>query len=335
MKQPSLGYAYVDTRIRVMGTHLISRPTYQKLLGMRLSELTLFLENQSYRKEIDELAPYHKGVDLIEYALAKNLANTFSRIKEFLSGKGRTMIEAYLGRFDAWNIKVVIRGLYAGAKPEEILRDIIPVGKYNKEFFVKLLSEAESIEDIPEILKGTAYRDAVSVAMPSYIKNHSLSPIEDAIDKAYFEWAIGVASKELRDILSIEADIANLMALLRLKKIGMPAREEIFIKGGKNFTPAQLENMSKLDYLEIVDKVQEALQIKPVKQGGQLRELHIKLNSALMSFARGMLFDYKVGIKPILGYIAAKKIETDNLRVLVRGKNAGLPSEKILEQMVI
>ena len=108
MSSPGLSYAYVDTRIRAMKGRLIPFSEYSRLVGMTLAEITHFLEDREYRKEIDELAPHYRGVDLVEYALAKNLASTFKHITHLVSGKGRIIVEAYLGKFDILNIKAII-----------------------------------------------------------------------------------------------------------------------------------------------------------------------------------------------------------------------------------
>lgn len=335
MGQPNLSYAYVDTRIKAMKSRLISPSDYSRLLGMELPEITLFIEDRGYRKEIDELAPYHTGADLIEYALAQNLASTFHRIVGFVSGEGRALVEAYLGRFDALNIKEVMRGIYAGANKDKILSDIIPVGKYGKAFFSGMLSKAGSVEEAADMLRGTEYYDAAMGAMQEYKETHSLSPIEDALDRAYFSTALASANGDLAGILKMEADICNIMVLLRLKRAGMPVDKRVFIGGAANFTPDRLESISNRGKGEIIGLSARALHVPALSPEEPLHEVHAKLNRVLMASTKKMLFEYKPTIRPVLGYIAAKKIEVDNLRILARGKSAHMPSEKIAEQMII
>ena len=65
-----------------MKSKLLQEEDYQKLLKMKLPEIIKFLEETEYKKSIDELALSLRGLDLIEAALNKSLAEFFNKIRQ-------------------------------------------------------------------------------------------------------------------------------------------------------------------------------------------------------------------------------------------------------------
>ena len=65
-------YPYTYVRTNVMRTLLLKKEDYHKLLKMTFSEITRFLQDSVYKKEIDSLATQYSGADLLEIALNAN-----------------------------------------------------------------------------------------------------------------------------------------------------------------------------------------------------------------------------------------------------------------------
>ena len=74
-------YPYTYVRSNVMKSLLLKKEDYHKLLKMSLPEITRYLQESEYKREIDELAGRFKGIDLIELAINKNLVNCFNKLK--------------------------------------------------------------------------------------------------------------------------------------------------------------------------------------------------------------------------------------------------------------
>ena len=89
-------YVYVCTRMRVRKSKLIPREDYLRLLNMGLPEITRFIEETEYKKEIDELATSFHGIDLIEIALSWNLAKEYQNIQKITPGTLKDLTRAYL-----------------------------------------------------------------------------------------------------------------------------------------------------------------------------------------------------------------------------------------------
>ncbi|MFW6320444.1 MAG: V-type ATPase subunit, partial [Halohasta sp.] len=138
---------YVNGRVRARRAALFSDDEYRKLVRMSPSEIARYMEESEYEREINELGTRHSGVDLIEYALNRNLAKHFEDLLGFANGQLYELIARYLRKFDAWNVKTVIRGIYVDAEPEAIESDLIRAGELDDKLIGRLL-EAGSIEDV-------------------------------------------------------------------------------------------------------------------------------------------------------------------------------------------
>ena len=83
MTGKGFGYSYTNTRVRVMKSKLIDSSEYSKLMKMSLDQIARYLQETEYKKEIDEMGTTYEEANLIEYALNRNLANSFKKILDF------------------------------------------------------------------------------------------------------------------------------------------------------------------------------------------------------------------------------------------------------------
>src|SRR3989344_8045105 len=121
-------YPYTYARISAMKSKLIRKEDYQKILKMKQNEIAKYLQETEYKKEIDEMAILHKGIEKIEMGLNRNLSRAFLKLKRISDGNLRLLVDAYLRRKDVENLKTIFRGKYTKTKNEEIQSMLIPVG---------------------------------------------------------------------------------------------------------------------------------------------------------------------------------------------------------------
>ena len=329
------GYAYVTTRIKAMKSLLLPRDSYPKLMKMSLSEVIRFLEDHDYQREIDELAVRYTGINLIEYALMRNMSGTFTKVLKLSVGSIRPLLGAYLKRWDIWNIKTLIRGKYAHAPEMEILANLVPAGEYDEEFFKAIITKTTTVEDVIEAFRATEYYAPLTQALPSYQATNNLAQMEDALDRFYFSMISGIAEGKLALYIALETDTLNILMLLRMKNIDAPTTPEMFLGNGKKFSRDDLVKLSQLDYPAIIDEVNHKHPSAGITPEDDLATISSRLNRARKLQAKKLLIVYRMNIDPILGYLTAKKIEVDNLRVITRGKHAGLPEELMERQLII
>jgi len=120
-------YPYTYVRVATMKAKLLNRDDYNKLLKMSFAEITKFLQDSEYKKEINELAMELSGADLLEAALNKNLISSFNKLLRISPDELDLLINAHLRRYDYYNIKSILRGKFANLSNEAIKKMLIPI----------------------------------------------------------------------------------------------------------------------------------------------------------------------------------------------------------------
>ena len=297
----STGYPYTNTRVRVMKSRLLKKEDYHKLMKMSLDEIARFLGETEYKREIDELGAKYSGINLIEYGLSKNLENTFSRILKFAIGISKDQVKLYLTKWDLWNVKMILRGKFAGESNEEIINGFVVAGNLEGDFLKNIVEKAQTVEEAVGMLNRTPYY--------SILRDNKggLSKLEDELDKFYYANVLGNAEDELQNYIEKEIDTINTLNKLRAEKTEVKME---LIPGGGNKALA-------------------------VPETDDATEKRVALRRALVLEAMGMTHEFKRNIRPVLGYFVAKENEVRNLRILTRGKHSELPMELIEKQLVV
>lgn len=293
------GYTYTNTRVKAMKAKLIKKEDFQKFLKMSVSEIARYLQETEYNREITELAPKFSGANLIEYALNKNLENTFAKILNFALQEAKNEIKLYLKRYDIVNIKTILRGKSSNVSNEHIINQLTATGELSRGFLERVIKESSNPDKVIENLKQTEYYLILKK------NSNDLSKLEDELDKSYYITTLEKAGKELKEYIQMEIAVKNTLNKLRAKKSGIKID---IIPGGKKL---------KIPYQE--DSIEARVFMKKF-----LTEKGIK-----------MVHEVKRNIKPVLGYFVTKENEINNIRILVRGKHSGLIEEQIQKQLVI
>ena len=337
---------YVTARVRSRRAALFSDDDYRKLVRMGPAEIARFMEESEYEREINALGARHSGVDLIEYALNRNLAKHFNDLLAWADGRLYDLIARYLRKFDAWNVKTVLRGIYSGADREDVETDLIRAGELDERLLDRLL-DAGSIEEVIDLLDRTMFADPLREAFDDYEANGVLVPLENAVDRTFYEQlleelVVGEATQTYREFLEAEIDFRNARNALRLARSGAdvdPA--EYFIEGGRLFSAGELNALaSNVDELVAAirestygDDLDEAL--TEFEEADSLISFERALDAALLEYSDKLGFVHPLSVAPVISYILAKEREVDNIRAIARGREAGLSEEEIEEELVI
>ncbi|WP_254272434.1 V-type ATP synthase subunit C [Haloarcula marina] len=346
----SSNYEYVIARVRSRRASLFDDDDYRKLVRMGTGEIARFMEETEYETEMNALGSRYSGVDLVEYALNRNLAKHFEDLLKWSEGALYDYIARYLRKFDVWNVKTIIRGLYAGSDATEVEDDLIRAGEFGEQRLDQLLN-AGSIEEVVERLDDTIFGDVLADAYEVYEAENVLVPLENAVDRAFYETLLdGLPSNPEIDsptglyveFLQAEVDFRNLRNALRLARSGAdmdPA--EYYISGGKLFDEQSLAQLTaNVDGL--VAAVRESTYgddldaaLNALEDAENLIEFERALDAALLEYADKLSNRYPLSVCPVLSYILAKEREVDNIRAIARGREAGLEPDEIEQELVI
>jgi V/A-type H+-transporting ATPase subunit C len=337
---------YVTARVRARRGVLFGDDEYGKLVRMEPSEIARYMEESEYEREINELGSRHSGVDLIEYSLNRNLARHFDALLGFAEGQLYDLIARYLRKFDAWNAKTVLRGVYTDSSRETIETDLIRAGEFDDALLGRLL-DAGTVEDVVTALDETIFGDAVAAAFEDFQETDTLVPLENAIDRAFYEQLLGdlpsgEAVELYREFLEAEIDFRNARNALRLARSGADIDPgSYFIDGGRLFSASEMttlvantdELVTRIRESTYGDQLSEALD--ELEAADSLIDFERALEAALLQYSRRLGNVYPLSISPVVAYILMKEREVTNIRAIARGREAGLSETAIEQELVI
>ena len=340
-------YAYTVARVKAKKSALLKEDAYSKMLMMSLPEISRFISESGYQKEITELTGKYSGVDLIEHATYANMANLFKGILNSSEGELKDMIAADLERWDAWNLKVILRGKSFGLDVEQMKEDLVPAGRLGLAQLETLIGYGSE----EEILQ--AYGKFVELAIPqsvltAYGEEKNLAVIEDYLDKAYYERLllnVDPSSRPKRlfqDFIRNEIDITNLETILKLKKEGITGDVILgyYIPGGAQIDKklaTQLANADSvsamandLAQLDFYDDIKDALD-----DSKSLKDIVAALTKYHRKQAKTFTHLYPLSVIPVIDFMIHKETEVNNIRIIARGIESGLDKEIIKGLLVV
>jgi V/A-type H+-transporting ATPase subunit C len=347
-REGTANYEYVTARVRSRRASLFGADDYRKLVRMGPGEIARFMEESEYETEMNALGARFSGVDLIEYTLNRNLAKHFEDLLSWADGQLYDYIARYLRKFDAWNVKTVFRGIYSEASQADVEDDLIAAGEFSEAFLAELVN-ASSIEEVVELLGGTIFGKPVENAYEIYEQEGVLVPLENAVDRAYYADLLANLPAEPNraeelyiEFLRAEIDFRNLRNVLRIARSGTdldPA--EFYIQGGQLFDPAELRGLASTPD-ELVARVRESTYgdeldaaLGELADADDLIAFEHALDAALLEYSDTLSNRYPLSVCPVLAYVLAKERETDNIRAIARGREAGLEADEIERELVI
>ncbi|MBO7205184.1 MAG: V-type ATPase subunit, partial [Candidatus Methanomethylophilaceae archaeon] len=252
-----------------------------------------------------------------------------------------------LERWDAWNLKVILRGKSFGLDVEQMKEDLVPAGRLGLAQLETLIGYGSE----EEILQ--AYGKFVELAIPqsvltAYGEEKNLAVIEDYLDKAYYERLllnVDPSSRPKRlfqDFIRNEIDITNLETILKLKKEGITGDVILgyYIPGGAQIdkklatqlanadsVSAMANDLAQLDFYEdIKDALDDSKSLKDIVAA--LTKYHRKQ-------ARTFTHLYPLSVIPVIDFMIHKETEVNNIRIIARGIESGLDKEIIKGLLVV
>jgi V/A-type H+-transporting ATPase subunit C len=188
-------------------------------------------------------------------------------------------------------------------------------------------------------------------ALAAVAEDGRLSDYEDALDRHYFRNALAALKgtradvRFLKGLLSAEIDHRNILNVLEAEAVGfsndlivdmlipggriVPKRAfSTIATGGKDAMLGLLRTASRFD----ATMFEEALARS--EQEHSLDAVVTFLKERELKMMARMSFLHPVSALPVIHYVAAKVQEVNDLRLIVRGRLAGLPTD-VLEAHVL
>jgi V/A-type H+/Na+-transporting ATPase subunit C len=342
-------YPYAVARVQAKRAKLIPRSEYEKLLKMDVSEITRYIEESTYKTEVDELSSRFKGLDLLEAALAINEERTYRDIRAMVDGDGGALLNLFLARHEVQNMKTILRGKHAKASRDELVKELLLEDLDTYNLYTPLLhDDVQSMEDIIAAMErsrggGSDYAALLRDVPPG----SSLSAYEDALDKAYYARVLKAAEDspargaiQFGAAMRLEIDARNLLNAARWVASGQTGDFQAHVvPGGRHLKVADVIALSRSGSLDaFADVLKDNEWGAAVSEGldqarkeGRLAPLQSAIQRHLSVEMDRLSHANPLSIVPILLFLVNKHREVTTLRALARGRAAGLSEERLRE----
>lgn len=339
-------YPYTYARVSFMRSFLLKKDDYAKLMKMNVNEIISYLGGSQYRKEIDELAIRFQGVQLMELALNRNLANTWAKLKQISKPSFRILVSAYLLRADIWNIKAIIRAKYTNLGQEQLKAMLSPVGFLD----AKMLEELVKKESVDGILKGVGIIDYgyFANALESFRNSKSLSEIENALDMFYYSAMDGFCrrlrgkGRHFREFLENELETTAILNILRLKRANTPGKDIahfiVMPASSKDLFRMMIDAPTAADAAKLLEESRfKPLVEKGIREfaaSGSLVTLELDLSKSMLQHSVLMIHQHPLSVDFLLGFMFAKELEVRNLRLILKARQLGIGEDFVSQQVI-
>lgn len=336
---------YVNARVHGMSSRLITTHGFERLIAQpSLDGLITELEKTPYRQEIVEARILHTGISCIEYALRKNLMQTYLKIFALVDGeKSARYITIFLKKWDIQNIKTIIRGKNIQTTNEVISGCLIPAGTIDETTLIELVKQPD-VRAVVDLMATWEIEYAVPLTqhIGEFFEQNKIGTLEFALDEYYF----GSSLKELkgkrqddrvvRDLIGTEIDIRNIKTALTMIRDSVSADDAspFLLNGGKEISTDVILEMIRAKKIPVAIRLLEPtsyrfLQSVPDIEAaqGKISVLEKELDRFLIRKGIAMFRGDPLSFTIVIGYLWAKLNEVTNIRVIARCREAGMPDE--------
>ena len=339
-------YAASSTRAKSRKSGLIDLVRMKQLLKQDANAISASIADAGYRADLDLYASRLNGAELVEAALSHNLDRDLAEVLHFCTGAVRDQVAIYALRFEYANAKTVLRAVHSGADYEVLRTEILPEENSSNRKWLDIASRSKNLVEAINLMGSSPWGKTLA-KLP---EGANLQQMEDALDAAYYADALKSVSQPgsdftLKRYLRCEIDHKNLINILRSIRQGIDSEGiiQIMIPGGRSISKETLRAMARettgIGAVETLTKKSQGfdseglMQATEASHGGSLDPVIQLLAKKRDALLYSMSHRSPVSVLPVVHYIESKTHEVQNLRLLVRGKAAGLSNEAIEEHM--
>jgi V/A-type H+-transporting ATPase subunit C len=363
-------FDYGNARLRAMKSRLLSRRALEALAEARsVDGLIAALTETDYRVAVEAALVRLSGMECLSEALRNHLVATVGKAGRLFTGSAGELASLALGRYDLHNVKAVLRGLVRQSPANEILAAALPIGTLSTTDLAELARAPNASAAIDllatwrvplarPLLELRASPHAALRRGPGLGVGPDLFEMELALDRWYLRTALHAArraeeaGRALYEALKLEADVADILIVLRLagaaeaesllrQRFGSDDVAPLLVGPGnipqtvlsssarRNSVPAAVEALSSTPYHALLAGVIDA------RNGdARLSLFERALRRRQLDHAAACLAADALGIGVLVGYLALKTNEVSNVRAIAQGIALGEKADRIRSELM-
>jgi V/A-type H+-transporting ATPase subunit C len=350
-------YASALGRFKALQPTLLPKEAFGPLVQARdLTDLFKLLEPTVYGAELAQAGATTRGPALFEVAINRVLVRRLRLVQEAAPFAGKSLVRAYLRRWDIENISLILSAKAEGRSVAETESQLVSpreapaglvAGPLTLDDLRQLLAQP-TLEGVVNQLVKHGYGGTLLPLLESYARSHDIFPLLTALQKEYYrqilenakffqgdEWVI-------REFVRSEVDAKNVLLLLKGKDGNLPvdAVLERFLDGGTiaRDRVGELYNVRSVgDLVAELEPRFPALAegLPPYQETRSLVPFEIALVRERVIRELKRLRSFPLSICILFGFLLLSEMERGDLRRIVYGKLYGVGNDEIQRSLIV
>jgi len=343
---PGVKYAFISAYLKGQEARLVTPAHIDSLLtAPSMQDALATVRETDVGSYLEELPV--RTFDYLDECLWRYLAQRFAYIEwlKLVPQDVLKMLRAYTMKYDIFNIKAALQSIWAAKKAR-----MIPVGRIHNNGLLDELSNAESVDDIIQLLVKCKLGDYIPALEQHKTDEAAKSKllVQARLDGEYYKNLLDTARRVKDGHLLFRAigliiDLANLQIASRaiIEGIGLQVTE-LTIAGGNELTdeaikellslkmadmPARLGNTKYSDVAKEIlvsyDRTKNITAVDEIIDKHKFRMLKEMLALRLLSPT------------VMAWYLILKEVEIRNLRLVLKAIVDGVPVQEIKDYLVL
>ncbi len=314
-----------------------------------LEELVNRLKATPYTDAASKLQPPYAARKL-ELALRERLADVHYSLSK--TSKDTDLLELYYMRNIAWNLKIALKAKALDRGYEETMSyvDLHSEELLGRRDLIARVLSSKDLQEATELLMGTEFGKDIAKATATFATNREARIFDLYVDHALFSKIAETFSAKsksyskgdiatVRDLVAIDIDSYNVLALLRAKLWGIQPSESKALL----ILPAFDVSLPRLQRIANAESISESITALEGTYGislpsnvgdeamvGALEESFSQLSRRT---ARRAFLWQGFGLSTVLGLIKLLEFEVRSLAAIAFGVEAAIPSKEIISSL--
>lgn len=327
-----IDFAGLNTSLRLYEAQLLSQADYDTLLQMDDADKLLDYLGKSSYVVTDQVRQTRR----FEPMILQRLSHVYAELLE--ASPDPRIIEIFSLRYVYHNLKLLIKQQHSDDDLTDLL---IPIGDYTIDLLRQVVETKGANDDIHPVMQEAVYDAIVSVE-----DTGDKDSIDVILDTAYLRHirthADAIDNEDVSRFTKMKIDFQNLLTFVRafkqgqttsfiytaLSSQGAVSRNDIIDNWREKDLNGLVETYQTSEYLIDLTPVWDQLHNEKVNPTQVNDYIQAEFSENLRSFS----FD-AFGPMPVLTYLYFLENETDNVRLILTGKENNLDSKVIKERM--
>ncbi len=333
MLRAALKYSYLNAKTRTMHARRLKPSDWHILETTKDPPAFLrYLSSTPYAPWVSRLlSARQQDHEQFERFIFAALFDDYRKIiRSIPDNDSLGLVRALAARFEAENLKIVLRALFSGLKKSQVSHLLYPLDQKLSSLPFNSLWKQDSLGDAVKFLAETVYGPMLRHALSQVDAQGRLFPLEMAIDVVCFRQIIsavhGVRSRRDRisvvDVVNSYVDVVNICHVARIRFVyGLSAEEALnYSYPGGSLTIKGLHALARAKDLQALIKLLP-LGMRLAAEGTEdIPGLRMALEDWLLRRMRRAFLGYPFHLGVQVAHLIEKEIEVRSLVRLFQAK---------------